>query len=50
MPIRRPSAALAAVLGAILRLPPVKRALASEPVRSVDLERLIERARSRGTV
>ncbi|MFN7989439.1 MAG: 4Fe-4S binding protein [Thermoanaerobaculia bacterium] len=40
--------ALAAVLGAILRLPPVKRALASEQVRSVYLERLIERAEARG--
>jgi Pyruvate/2-oxoacid:ferredoxin oxidoreductase delta subunit len=36
--------ALAAVLGAILALPPVKRTLASEQVRSVYLERLIERA------
>jgi ferredoxin len=40
--------ALAAILGAILRLPPVKRALASEQVRSVYLERLIERAEARG--
>jgi hypothetical protein len=31
------------VLGAILRLPPVKRALASEQVRSRYLERLLER-------
>ncbi len=36
--------ALALVLGAILRLPPVKRALASEQVRSRYLEQLIERA------
>jgi hypothetical protein len=35
--------ALALVLGAILRLPPVKRALASEQVRSRYLERLLER-------
>jgi len=40
--------ALAAVLGAILRLPPVKRALATEQVRSIYLERLIERAEARG--
>jgi ferredoxin len=35
--------ALAAVLGAILRLPPVKRALATEQVRSRYLEALVER-------
>jgi ferredoxin len=35
--------ALAAVLGAILRLPPVKRALASEQVRSRYLESLVKR-------
>jgi len=40
--------ALVAVLGAILKLPPVKRALATEQVRSVYLERLIERAEARG--
>ena len=35
--------ALSAVLGAILRLPPVKRALATEQVRSRYLEALVER-------
>ncbi len=35
---------LGAVLGAILKLPPVKRALASEQVRSVYLESLLSRA------
>ena len=35
--------ALAAVLGVILRLPPVKRALASEQVRSRYLESLVKR-------
>jgi hypothetical protein len=40
--------ALAAVLGAILKLPPVKRALTTEQVRSVYLERLIERVEARG--
>jgi ferredoxin len=33
--------AMAAILGAVLRLPPVKRAMASEQMRSVYLERLI---------
>jgi len=37
--------ALAAVLGAILRLPPVKRALASQQVKSRYLETLIARRR-----
>lgn len=37
--------ALAAVLGVILRLPPVKRLLASEQVKSRYLERLLERYR-----
>jgi formate hydrogenlyase subunit 6/NADH:ubiquinone oxidoreductase subunit I len=36
--------ALAAILGAILRLPPVKQALATRQVRSLYLERMIERA------
>jgi ferredoxin len=36
--------AMAAVLGAILELPPVKRALASEQLRSRYLERLVARA------
>jgi hypothetical protein len=35
--------AMAAVLGVILRLPPVKRALATEQVRSRYLEALIRR-------
>jgi ferredoxin len=34
---------LGAILGAILDLPPVQRALATEQVRSVYLERLLER-------
>ncbi len=38
--------AMAAIVGAILRLPPVKQALASSQVRSRYLERLIERRRS----
>ncbi len=38
--------AMAAIVGAILRLPPVKQALASRQVRSRYLERLIERRRS----
>jgi hypothetical protein len=40
--------ALAAVLGAILRLPPVKRALATEQVRSRYLEALVERLAPEG--
>ncbi len=40
--------ALAAVLGAILRLPPSKRLLAKEQLRSRYLERLLERAIPRG--
>jgi NAD-dependent dihydropyrimidine dehydrogenase PreA subunit len=40
--------ALAAILGVILRLPPVKRALASRQVKSVYLERLVARTPSRG--
>jgi len=35
--------ALSALLGAILRLPPVKRALATEQVRSRYLETLVRR-------
>jgi ferredoxin len=35
--------ALAAILGVILRLPPLRRALASEQVKSRYLERLIQR-------
>jgi hypothetical protein len=35
--------ALAAVLGAVLRLPPIKRALASKQVKSHYLETLITR-------
>ena len=35
--------ALAALLGAILKLPPVKRALATEQVRSRYLEALVRR-------
>ena len=38
--------ALAAVLGGVLRLPPVKRALASEQFRSRYLETLVRRMRS----
>jgi ferredoxin len=38
--------ALAAVLGAVLRLPPLKRTLASEQFKSRYLERLIDRARA----
>jgi hypothetical protein len=37
--------ALAAVLGAILRLPPLKRALASQQVKSRYIETLIARGR-----
>jgi hypothetical protein len=40
--------ALAAVLGAILRLPPVKRALATEQVRSRYLEALVDRLAQEG--
>ncbi len=36
--------AMAAILGAILRLPPVKRALASRQLRSRYVERLVARA------
>jgi hypothetical protein len=40
--------ALGAVLGAILRLPPVKRALATEQVRSRYLEALVDRFAQEG--
>jgi ferredoxin len=41
---------LAAVLGAVLKLSPVKRALANEQVKSRYLEALVARAEARGEV
>lgn len=37
--------AMAAILGVILRLPPIKQAMASRQIKSVYLERLLRRAR-----